>query len=148
MPNLSQPPPGHPNASLPPEGNWENLGGRGPPPREGGRWSGEFFLKKFYNFFWKIHLTYTYLLLLFAIIVASYLTLSLLPVTKVHAKTPFHCHEQLLSMGMTFFLRNIANQTPVLLSKLLPLYWILPKIAASMISYQFPHPLKNANTSK
>ncbi|BFZ06180.1 hypothetical protein BsWGS_09216 [Bradybaena similaris] len=40
MPNLSQPPPGHPNASLPPEGNWENLGGRGPPPREGGRWSG------------------------------------------------------------------------------------------------------------
>lgn len=121
MPNLSQPPPGHPNASLPPEGNWENLGGRGPPPREGGRWSGEFFLKKFTIFSEKFILLIL-LLLLFAIIVASYLTLSLLPVTKVHAKTPFHCHEQLLSMGMTFFLRNIANQTPVLLSKLLPLY--------------------------
>ncbi|XP_055869294.1 putative ATP-dependent RNA helicase Pl10 isoform X2 [Biomphalaria glabrata] len=40
MPNLSQPPPGHPNASLPQQGNWGDSGGRGPPPRDGGRWSG------------------------------------------------------------------------------------------------------------
>ncbi|CAL1545337.1 unnamed protein product, partial [Lymnaea stagnalis] len=40
MPNLSQPPPGHPIASLPPQGNWGISGGRGPPPRDGGRWSG------------------------------------------------------------------------------------------------------------